>query len=490
MKNFKRFASVIIALVMMMTMMLPAMAANITVNDAVDGETYAAYKIFDVTNNGDSYAYSIAGDSAWFDLVEAYAVDGNAVFTLTQSADNANLYVVTVNETEAEDGKKSLFAEESDAAAFAKYLEEAGIPADATAADEATAAEGTAVLEGLEAGYYFVDTTLGALCALHTTVDEQFVKEKNTIPSLDKVALEEGEELDAIDVSIGDTVNFQISVTDAKGTDKAIIVHDMMEAGLTLNANSFEVKVDDVDVDADSYTITTEGLDDGCTFEIEFTAEYVESLEENAVIVITYSAVLNENAEIYTDTNTNSAWLDYSNQSSIETPDKVEVKTYEFSVVKTDENDNILEGAEFKLYDAAEGGNEIKVVKVSDNNYRVAVEGEEGVVIEATYATIAGLDAGTYYLEEVTAPAGYNKLTAREAVVINEDHVVTLSFAEETGDLDLDASANFVKVVNKTGSILPSTGGIGTTIFYCVGGILVVAALVLIISKRRMSHEG
>ncbi len=486
MKIFKRFASVIMIVMMMMSMMLPAMAASITVNNAVDGESYTAYKIFDVTNSGDNYAYSISADSAWLSLVEDYEVDGNAVFKLTQNGDR---YVVEINEAEVEGSKVSLFAEESDAAAFAKYLEEAGIPATATAAKKVTASNGTAVLEGLDKGYYFVDTTLGSLCALHTTVDTQEIVEKNNIPTLDKdIVKEDGEKVDVDDVSIGDTVNFEIVVTDGKGTNKTLTVHDKMDAGLTLNDNSFAIKVDGEDVDAANYTLTIGGLADDCTFEIVFNADYIESLDEDAEITITYSAVLNENAAIYEDTNNNTAHLDYSNQTNI-TPSTVIVKTYEFAVVKVDEKDTILEGAEFKLYDAAEGGNEIAVVETSANNYRKAVDGETGVAIKATYATIAGLDAGTYYLEEITAPEGYNKLTERVEVVIGEDHTVTLSIAEESGELDLTASDNFVKVVNKTGSILPSTGGIGTTIFYCVGGILVVAALILIITKRRMSHE-
>ncbi len=491
MKIFKRFAGIIMILMMMMSMMLPAMAANITVKDAVDGETYTAYKIFDVVNSGDNYAYSIAGDSAWFDLVESYTFGGNKVFKLTASAADANIYVVEVNETEDESGNKvSLFEAETDAAAFAKYLESEGIPEDATAAATAEAENSTALLEGLDAGYYFVDTSLGSLCALHTSVETQDVYEKNNIPTLEKKIINETNgEVDVDDVSIGDTVNFQITVTDGKGTDSKIIVHDKMEAGLTLDTESFAVKVDGVDVDEANYKITTAGLTDDCTFEIVFSDEYVKELDDEAEIVITYSAVLNSNAEIFENTNDNTAWIDYSNQTEI-TPDTVEVKTYEFAVVKVDDDDNILEGAEFKLYDAATEGNEIKVVATGDNNYRIAVEGEEGVTIKATYATIAGLDAGTYYLEETVAPEGYNKLTTRIEVIISEDNIAKINFVEGSNELDADASDNnFVKVVNKSGAILPSTGGIGTTIFYCAGAILVVVALILIISKRRMSHE-
>ncbi|WP_153049272.1 SpaA isopeptide-forming pilin-related protein, partial [Streptococcus suis] len=125
----------------------------------------------------------------------------------------------------------------------------------------------------------------------------------------------------------------------------------------------------------------------------------------------------------------------------------------------------------FKLYDASTGGTEIKVVKDTDGTYRVAEASEAGVAIEAGQVVIKGLKGGTtYYLEEIKAPNGYNILTERQSIEVKENNT---------------AQAN---IVNKKGGVLPSTGAIGTTLFYLVGSILLLVALVYTISKRRMNN--
>lgn len=131
-----------------------------------------------------------------------------------------------------------------------------------------------------------------------------------------------------------------------------------------------------------------------------------------------------------------------------------------------------MTGATFKLYDAATDGNEIKVVKVSDGVYRVAEASEEGTEIEAGSAIIKGLkgDDTKYYLEETKAPNGYNILTERKEVTISS------------------IETNTSNVINKAGAELPSTGSFGTKVFYLVGSILLIGALIFMISKRRMNN--
>ena len=114
-------------------------------------------------------------------------------------------------------------------------------------------------------------------------------------------------------------------------------------------------------------------------------------------------------------------------------------------------------------------------MKVSDGVYRVAVEGEIGVEIEAGTAQIFGLDAKTYYLEETEAPAGYNILTARVQVAISADNVNGKGILNST-----------INVINNSGSLLPSTGGMGTTLFYIVGAVLLLGAAILLVVRRRM----
>jgi len=453
----KRFATILLALIMILSLAVPAFAAEITVENAMAGETYNAYKIFDVTiSEGETaYAYTIAANSEWKTVIADYKVGDKAVFTLTPSANDPSVLVVTYDTI--------------DGAELAKYLDENKSGKTVTAT--VTAGEdGVAKFTDLAAGYYFVDTTLGSLCSLFTTDSTVKLEEKNTIPSLTKI------QSDNV-LQIGEEVTYTITVTDAKGTDAAITVHDKMEAGLTLDVESFEIKVGDEDVAAENYSITTENLTDGCTFEIVFTAEYVKSLAEGAQVVITYKAKLDKDAEIAPATNDNSAWLTYSKQTTEEVT--VALSTYEFDLNKVDSANNALAGAKFKLYDAETAGNVIKVVATGTAGvYRVADATETGIEEMETDAngqlTVIGLDAKAYWLEETVAPAGYNKLTARVKVDMTN------------GNLIREENKN-VNVVNQSGTELPSTGGMGTTMFYAIGGILVLAAVVLLVTKKRMT---
>ena len=160
-----------------------------------------------------------------------------------------------------------------------------------------------------------------------------------------------------------------------------------------------------------------------------------------------------------------------------------------FDIIKTDSSMKVLNGAKFELYDAQTAGNKIDLVKVSDGVYRVATATEKGAegftsaVIEAGKATVKGLDANTtYWLEETEAPAGYNKLAGREKVEIVETNLTTTM----TGDTWANDNGG-VQITNKAGALLPSTGGMGTTIFYVLGSILAVGAIVLLVTKKRMN---
>ena len=160
-----------------------------------------------------------------------------------------------------------------------------------------------------------------------------------------------------------------------------------------------------------------------------------------------------------------------------------------FDIIKTDSSKKVLTGAKFELYDAVTGGSKIDLVKVSDGVYRVATatekstEGFTSAVIEAGKATVKGLDANTiYWLEETEAPAGYNKLASRVRVEIEEANLTTTM----TGDTWATGNGG-VQITNQAGTELPSTGGMGTTIFYVLGSILAVGAIVLLVTKKRMS---
>ena len=461
-KLSKKLVALLLAVVMTIAMSATAFAAEITINDAVNGQTYSAYKLFDVTTSGEgtNYSYSLsAGEADLRDLLE------HAGLTFVLSADGSRYYV------------SSGLKDETDAANLAKYLHDnvtdLGDP-DQTA----TGADGTAVLSDLAAGYYFVTTTTGSLCILNTT-DAIGIEEKNEEPKIEKEVTAD----DPDTAQIGDMIPYQITITAQPGAENYVL-HDEMSDGLSLDVDSIEVQVGGTDLPAGNYTLKTADLADDCDFEISFTKEYLDSITSPTVIVVTYEAMLNENAVVGIDPNTNKAILKYGENNDLETtPDETTVTyTYDFTLEKIDGTDKQrLDGAEFKLYDAAVGGKKISFVYDDANNtYRVAKPGEENATdtIVVGSATISGLAGKDYWLEETKAPDGYNMLTDRVQVTFNE---VTDNFAAS----DFEDR----KIENQAGTLLPSTGGMGTTVIYVVGAALVIGAGIVLVVRRRMNAD-
>ena len=210
---------------------------------------------------------------------------------------------------------------------------------------------------------------------------------------------------DSNTASIGDTIEYKIEVTIGKGAETYTLT-DLLDESLTLDVNSISVTAPNF---TDFATVDTTATND-YTFKVVIDGS---KLTEGTVVTITYSAVLNEKAE---KINNNKATLVYGNNNKIEKETKT--YTYEFDLIKTDSSNVLLDGAEFRLYDAATGGNEIKVILIDEANhiYRVATEAEKGAAVAITVtdgkATIFGLGNGTYYLEETKQPEGYNKLAS------------------------------------------------------------------------------
>lgn len=470
MKKFRRTASLLLAIAMVFALSVTAFAAapdseangTITITGAVDGQTYSIYRIFDLESySGDAYSYKVNdtwGEWARTQATQYVKVDDQGYVTWVEGA------------APAEFAKLAL-----------EYAKAQKIKPDATPVT--AKADGTVVFDKLPLGYYLVDSSLGALCGLNTTNSSVNIKEKNTAPTIDKQVQEGDQWGDTNDAKIGDTVNFKTVVHAQPGAEN-YVVHDTMSEGLTLKPETVQIAGLTKDTD---YTVDTQCVDN-CTFEIKFTKTYLDTITADTPITITYSAVLNDKAVIAGEGNTNETYLSYGDSSHTEVA-KTATKTYQFQLVKTDQDKKVLEGAQFELYDAQTEGNKIDLVKVGDTNtYRVATAAEKAAPgftsakIQAGQATIQGLDGNTtYYLQETKAPDGYNKLKDRHEVPLQE--------------ANLDATVNAgtdvyekggVHVINKTGAELPSTGGIGTTVFYVVGGVMVAAAVILLITKKRM----
>ena len=471
MKRTKRIASVLLALVMALSLITTAFAAgetgSITIDNAVVGKTYTIYRIFDLNSHNDDYtAINYKVSIKWAEFFQ----DGAKGLDYVTIDDQG--YV-----TWKVDADKVAFAK--DAYAFAQA---SSIPNDG----QNKATNSTVKFENLTLGYYLVQSDLGVLCSLDTTMPDVTIKEKNSQPTVDKQVQENSNSQwgESNDANIGDTVNFKTTINVVDGQPKNYVLHDKMSNGLTFDAGSVEVKIGDRTLTLGSDYTLIANPKDGCTFEIEFKENV---LKPNDVVIVTYSATLNEKAVIYPEPNTNETKLVYG-EGSETTWDETKTFTYQFDLVKTKTDNTVLNGAEFKLYDAKTEGNEIALIDEGNGVYRVATAAEkaaEGFVsatIKAGKVTIKGLDSGTYYLEETKAPAGYNVLAERVEVKI--DHANLTATVE--GDTYVSGG---VQVINQTGAELPSTGGIGTTIFYVVGGLLVVAAGVLLVTRKRMSKS-
>lgn len=479
MKHVKKLLGLLLALTLSLTLCLPAFAAkgtndnsgSITIDNAEVGHTYSIYQVmvlesYDTKADGDgAYAYKAHPDwASWLSSQTQYV-----------SIDNQG-YITWVGDKSADT-----------IATFAKNALAHAKSNNITPVKEVPATDTTVRFTGLNLGYYLVDTTVGTLCSLDTTAPDVKMQEKNDLPEIKKEVKEDstgnwGEENTA---EIGDTVEFKTTITAKKGA-QSYELHDVMSKGLTLNDDSIKVQVNNTDLAATNYTVETSGLNDGCDFEIEFAQTYLDTLTQDTEIVVTYTAVVNEEAEVYTVPNTNKTQLKFGDDHRDETTWK-ETKTYTFTfdIVKTDNKDELITGAEFKLYDSETGGKEIPVVADGANTYRLAKDGETGVAIVVNknhYITVNGLDDNTtYWLEETKTPEGYHKLTGRVEVALGEKQNISTTM---TGTTWVEGNGG-VHVVNKPGKALPSTGGMGTALFYIGGGVLVVGAAALFVLKKR-----
>lgn len=483
----KKIFNTLLVVMMLLVQIIPTTLVRaddtkpaITINKAIVGESYSIYKVltlesYNATNN--TYIYRVA--AGWEDFITEgegknyLQLNGN----LDETTDTEDLYVTW--KAEDTDTVKQAFTKAALAYAKTKSIAPtASKEADATTIVFDKKTDGT----DLDLGYYVIDSTLGSLCILTTTKPTATVDEKNTIPSIKKEVQENTTKLWGTenDVNIGETVEFKSTITVGTGTEKYVF-YDKMDNGLTLTENSIEVYVDDTLVDATgNYTIDTTATD-SYTFKIEFTDTYIDSLEKDATIEIAYEAVLNEDAIIEGEGNTNEAWLTYGNKQTTEHK-KTYTYTYAFDLIKKNADETLeLTGAKFKLYTNKTGGTEIPVVEYTEECatgvkcYRRAVSGETGVEIEAGKVYIKGLDAAKYYLEETVAPIGYNKLSERVEVEIS------------TATDENTYERTSITVRNSNGTLLPSTGGIGTVLFLTIGSLLVLGFGVLLVTKLRMS---
>ena len=356
-------------------------------------------------------------------------------------------------------------------------------------------ADDSATISNLELGYYLVDSTVGALCELNTTKPDVEITDKNTAPNIEKEVQEDSNESwgDVNDADIGQTVKFRSTVSAKPGARK-YVVHDKMDAALKFDGVTSITAGGKTLTEGADYTVVSTGLTDGCTFYLAFAETYLNSIAADTDIVINYTAKLTSSAAAGTGY-VNETWLDYGDNQHTE-HDTTTTYTWKLPIYKyhmNGETKTALAGAEFILY---KGSEESKVYAQVTNGKltgwtKTETEATKLVSDNNGMIEVEGLDADTYYLEETKAPGGYNRLAGPVKVVISHDvstdgASMTHTLKQGTTDVEVE-EVNEVGIENKSGTELPSTGGIGTTIFYVLGSILVLGAVVLLITKKRMS---
>lgn len=484
MKTLKKLTSLFLALFMVFATASTTFAENgykLTLNGTTEGHTYQVYQIFtgDLSKEGEDKILSnvewgegvnYTGKGSAADVAKAL---GDRTMTIAQLEDNLTL---------------------------------------TTPAKTVTSSKGSTVIDGLAAGYYLVkdeDGTQAGKSDAYTKFIVQVVGDteatvKSGVPTVEKKVKDTNDSTgktsdwqDSADADINDDVEYQITGTMpsniADYTTYKYMFTDTMSKGLTYTAKNAKITIGDKDV-TDSFEEVVTTKDDGSTV-VTWTCNNLKgidgvTLDKDTTVVVTYSAMLNKDAVIGSAGNPNTVNLTYSNNPNDggkgetgKTPDdKNIVFTYKVVVNKVDQDKKSLKGAAFKLEKKQPNGTYKEVGSFT--------AGEE------TTFTFSGLDDGNYQLTETTTPTGYNTITPIE-FTISATHdtegadpkLTELSGNATSGEAeftpDKDAGSLTTDVVNKKGSTLPSTGGIGTTIFYVAGCAMVVLAGVMITARKK-----
>lgn len=495
MKHTRQFFALLLALVLTLGLCATAFAedakpGSITISNPAQGKTYEVFKLLDVAAD--------ESDLANKGFIYKLTADEWATFiTTVQDGSGKNYFNLFEN-----GGKKYVLANENlkngiaDFAAKAKaYAETNKLAPLKTAKAEA---EGALEISGLDLGYYLVRSDLGILCSLDTTAPNAEVLEKNEATVIVK-NVEDTTKKQSV-AEIGTYVKFTIQIT---VKDKAPVNYklvDEMTEGLTFvndENHPLTVTVNGSALAAENYNVAETTEPRGFTLTFNNNAEGNASiLKTGDVVTVTYYAQINENAVIADEANVNKARVEYGTNSHTEY-DTTETYVWKMNIVKytmEQETEKKLAGATFKLSRDEAGAQVIKLVKVDDTTYRLALPTEtEGVVDTVTTGetgelVINGLADGTYYLTETKAPRGYNLL--REPVKVKIDHTTANGKLTETSfvaDQTETDTSGVVKVENNAGAELPSTGGIGTTVFYVLGSAMALGAVILLVTKKRMA---
>ena len=431
-------------------------------------QDYTAYKILsvEITGEGSSatYLYYVT------DAAQKEALVGTGFFNATEGEGK---WYISLNQEKLVGEKKLKDMSEGDQGlAVAKALND--IKSNFEKKTVQTNDNSAAVFDGMDDGYYFIESSLGSQLIVETVGKDVEIAEKNEYPTIDKKQRDDDYKAtapadkpytdDSVNVRVGDVIEYQITVEVPANTNREIIVTDTMSAGLTLSG-TIAVK---------GYGEGTQAVVDGQTFTVTLPV----NTGARTSSTITFQATVNSSAITETGKK-NEVTLDYGNYHQV---DSVPYEIYKTGIFKYDGATNAaLEGAEFSL---TANGTALTFTKKagSDTTYVVDPNGKD-VLTSGADGTIyiEGIDKDKeLVLEETKAPENYNKLTETKTITA-DPYIVPVG-----STLVLDG---LFKVANNVGTLLPSTGGIGTTIFYIVGGLLIVAGVAYFIVRRKADAE-
>ncbi len=529
MKRMKKILSVLLSVVMVMAMGITAFADDdvptqstsnysVTINNATG--SYEIYQVFtgDLSvENGKKTLSNVA----WGKDVEGFS------YTTKDATEGAS----AKTDNDATKIAEYLATKGNDSAVVKDFAKEAikNVKADSNSGT-ATASNGTATFNNLAAGYYVVRNTSVETNESYTeyilqVVGDVSVNNKADVPSSEKKVKDINDSTettksdwqDSADYDIGDSVPFQLKGVVASNyadyTTYKFVFHDTESEGLTFDADSVKVYVDGNEIQT-GYEVKTSGIASGETFNVVFNdLKDIDSVHAGSVITVEYNSTLNNKAVLGSQGNPNTMHLEFSNnpndtqggETGTTPDDTVIVFTYKLVINKVDQDNKPLTGADFKLEKQIKGkdGANDTWTEITRKTTSDFTNDDQKVTKDCVF-TFSGLDDGVYKLTETATPTGFNTIdpitftvTADHKVVWGAsdqrtDILTGLTGTKTTGEITFTADKNAgsltANVINKEGTILPSTGGIGTTIFYVVGAILMIGAGVVLVSRRRANR--